>query len=146
MASIVILKKIKLLINRKLSRMTTQPQMILRIVKIDQLLTIISALTFISYGAACIFHGHMREEFKRYGLEKFRILTGALELFGGIGCLVGLYFAPISFLSTFGLTLLMLLGLFVRLRLKDSISEILPAFLLMILNAYLFFSKFLSSY
>ena len=146
MASIVILKKIKLLINRKLSRMTTQPQMILRIVKINQILTMISAFTFISYGAACIFNGHMREEFKRYGLEKFRILTGALELFGGLGCLVGLYFDPIYYLSTFGLALLMLLGLLVRLRLKDSIFELLPAFMLMILNAYLFFSKFLSLY
>jgi hypothetical protein len=110
--------------------------------QLNQLLTIVSAFTFISYGTLCIFNGHMREEFKRYRLQQFRILTGALELSGGIGSLVGLYVEPIYYLSTFGLALLMLLGLLVRLRLKDSIFEILPAFLLMILNAYLFFSNY----
>ncbi len=79
----------------------------------------------------------MREEFKRYNLERYRVLTGFLELLGGVGTLIGLRSNPIYYVSTTGLATLMLLGLFVRIKLKDPVIEMLPALILMLVNIYL---------
>jgi hypothetical protein len=77
----------------------------------------------------------MKIEFERYGLAKFRKLTGLLELLGGIGLITGYYLYPaLLYLSALGLATLMLLGVIVRLRVKDSYIQILPALLLMIIN------------
>lgn len=84
----------------------------------------------------------MRQEFQRYRLEKFRILTGSFELMGGLGLLVGLFFTPVYYISSLGLAVLMFLGVFVRIRIKDKFQELLPALILMILNAYLFLSEY----
>ena len=107
---------------------------------LNQVLALISASTFMLYGLVCLFTNHMKEEFKRYGLEKFRNLTALLEFLGGLGTLVGFKYSFFYILSTSGLALLMFFGLIVRLRLKDHFLQILPALLLMILNIYLVFS------
>lgn len=83
----------------------------------------------------------MKAEFKRYGLERFRLMTGALEVLGGLGILVGLLSGPLFLVSTLGLTMLMILGLLVRIKLKDTFKEMLPALILMLLNFYLFSNK-----
>jgi hypothetical protein len=80
----------------------------------------------------------MEREFKHYGLSRFRKLTGALELLGGAGLFVGVYFPFIRIFSALGLTVLMLMGSIVRLKVKDRILLIMPAFVLMIVNFYLF--------
>jgi hypothetical protein len=83
----------------------------------------------------------MKKEFKRFGLEKIGLLTIGLELMGATGLIVGLKFNPILVVSSLGLALLMLVGLVVRIRLKDSIWISLPAFFYMGLNAYIFLSS-----
>ncbi len=99
-----------------------------------------SAVAFIFYGSLCLLTGHMKAEFNRYRLAKFRPLTGALELSGGLGLLVGHYnYAPLLYLSASGLSLLMLLGVIVRIRSKDPLLEILPAFFLMLVNLKIIF-------
>ncbi len=100
-----------------------------------------SATAFIIYGTLCLFTNHMKAEFRRYGLSKFRLLTGALELIGGVGIIIGLVKLPIIFLiSTGGLSLLMLLGIFARLKINDKFVSILPAIFFFSLNLYLFIS------
>ena len=76
----------------------------------------------------------MKAEFQRYGFSDYRTLTGVLELLGGTGLLLGQYYKPLLILSSSGLALLMFLGVLVRLRTKDPLIEIIPAFLLMIIN------------
>lgn len=100
-------------------------------------LTLLSAITFIGYGVVCIFHGHMTQEFQRYGMSKYRVLTGYLELLGGVGSILGLLYTPIYILSTGGLAMLMLMGVVVRLRIQDPLLQIAPAAVLMTLNVYL---------
>lgn len=98
----------------------------------------LSSFAFIFYGVMVLSTDHMIEEFKRYGLGPFRTLTGYLELLGGIGSLLGILFPLILTLSSLGLSILMLLGMGVRIKVRDPWYEIIPAFLLMLVNAYIF--------
>lgn len=81
----------------------------------------------------------MKSEFKRFGLEKFGALTAILELLGALGLLVGMILHPLLLVSAGGLAILMLLGVVVRIKMKDSILISLPATFYMLLNAYIFY-------
>ena len=103
------------------------------------ILILLSAMTFIFYGLLCLLTDHMKKEFVRYGLSRFRTLTGVLELLGGAGLIIGHSYYPLLLLSASGLSLLMFLGVIVRLKTKDPLIEILPAFLLMLINLKILF-------
>jgi hypothetical protein len=103
-----------------------------------KVLIIISSLSFLFYGAHCLKSDYMKLEFKRYGLEKFRTLTGVLEILGGLGLLIGLEYKFILQFSSLGLCLLMLSGLVVRIKIKDRFTQILPALILFLFNFYIF--------
>lgn len=80
----------------------------------------------------------MIEEFKRFGMTKSqRKLTGILQILGSFGLLTGLLFPVIGLLSSAGLTAMMLVAFFVRLKIKDSISESVPSFVFFAINAWL---------
>ena len=79
----------------------------------------------------------MKEEFERYELAKFRNLVGLLQLFGGIGLLVGIVWNTALIIASGGLSLLMLMGFGVRLKMKDSLLESLPSFIFMLINGYI---------
>jgi hypothetical protein len=98
---------------------------------------LISAAVFLIYGALCLFSNGMEEEFARYGLSRFRRLTGALEVLGGIGLLVGLLVPEILLVASGGLALLMLLGVIARVRVRDPLLEMLPAVVLLVMNAFI---------
>jgi len=102
---------------------------------------IISGVSFLYYGITAIANKTMRAEFKRYGLDKFRTLTGYLQVLGGAGLLVGLKVPLISSISSAGLSLLMLMGFAVRLKLKDGFLLSMPSFLFMLLNLYIFLAS-----
>jgi hypothetical protein len=97
----------------------------------------VSAALFLFYGALCLFSNGMEEEFARYGLSRFRRLTGALELLGGAGLLVGLLVTEVMVAASAGLALLMLLGVAARVRVRDPLLEIVPAAVLLVANLYL---------
>lgn len=80
-------------------------------------------------------------EFKRFGLEKLGLLTIVLEFLGAAGLIAGLIYNPILTISSLGLALLMLCGLTVRIKLKDSIWISLPALFYMGLNFYIFWAS-----
>ena len=102
-------------------------------------LIILSSFAFIFYGVLVLSTDHMGNEFERYELSKFRILTGVLELLGGVGSLVGILYSPILLLSSFGLSMLMFLGISVRIRVQDPWLQTLPALFLMLINGYIFY-------
>ena len=103
------------------------------------ILVLISSLSFLSYGIAYFTSAKMKTEFKRFGLEKVGALIAILEIAGALGLLVGLKFQFILLFSAGGLALLMLLGVAVRLKIKDSLWVTLPALFFMLLNAYIFY-------
>ena len=102
------------------------------------ILTIITSLAFFSYGFLCLTTDHMSEEFMRYGLTKYKKLTGVLEILGAIGLIVGFSYTPILLSASLGLTLLMLLGVITRIRVRDPWYQIIPAFGLMIVTTMIF--------
>lgn len=83
----------------------------------------------------------MKNEFKRFELEKLGLLTITLEIFGAVGLLIGLYFKPILLISSGGLSLLMFLALLFRIKLKDSFWVSIPALFYMGLNTYILYSS-----
>ena len=99
---------------------------------------LLSSLSFFAYVSSYFINPHMKSEFKRFNLEKMGLLIIILQFLGAAGLLVGLEFNIILIISSLGLALLMLLGLAVRIKLKDSIWISLPALFYMILNAYIF--------
>jgi hypothetical protein len=93
-----------------------------------------SALAFAGYGVHCLASQHMKLEFVRYGLDRFRTLTGALQLAGSGGLLLGFVFSPLVLPSAAGLALLMLCGVYVRLAIRDPLPAAIPALTLLVLN------------
>ena len=100
-------------------------------------MALVSGVLFLVYGALCLFSDGMEEEFERYGLSRFRRLTGALEVLGGAGLLVGLLVPEVLLVAAAGLALLMLLGVIARVRVRDRLLEMLPAAALMGANVLL---------
>ncbi len=103
------------------------------------ILILLSSLSFMGYGIAYFKSAKMKSEFKRFGLEKAGALTAILEILGALGLLLGFKFHPLLLISAGGLAILMLLGVAVRIKIKDSVWVSIPAFFFMLLNAYIFF-------
>lgn len=103
------------------------------------ILIVISAVAFLFYGFLFFAYSGMKEEFERYGLNKFRELIGGLQLLGGIGLLVGLIWQPVIIVASGGLCLLMMIGFGLRLKMKDGIVQAMPSFIFMLLNGYICF-------
>lgn len=99
--------------------------------------TVVSAALFLVYGSLVLFTGGMRAEFERFGLAGFRRATGALEVLGGVGLLVGLLRTEALIVASGGLALLMLLGVLTRIRVRDPFVEIVPAAGLMLTNGFI---------
>ncbi len=103
------------------------------------ILKIFNLICFYGYGFSCLVTEKMRIEFQRYGLARFRILTGALQIAGSTGYLAGFFIPPLNLISSLGLGLLMLLGVGVRIKIRDPWFAAAPAFIFMCLNFGIFF-------
>ena len=101
-------------------------------------LTLVSGAAFIVYGVLCLMSLSMVQDFHRFGLERLRYPTGALEVLGGVGLLVGLAWRPALLTASAGLALLMLIAFGVRVGMHDSVALSLPSLLLTLVNGYIF--------
>ena len=81
----------------------------------------------------------MKLEFQRYRLSQFRILTGILQIAGSTGLLLGYVYRPFILIASLGLGVLMLLGVSVRVKIRDPWYMIVPAFTYAVLNFSIFF-------
>jgi len=101
-----------------------------------------SALSFLFFGYACLTSPFMVSEFKRYGLDNFRVLNGYLQIAGGLAMIIGYWNATLLLIGSLGLGVLMFFGLLVRIRLRDGVLKSLPAFFYMGLNFFIFWRVF----
>jgi intracellular septation protein A len=97
-----------------------------------------SSISFLFFGIGCFTSPFVKAEFIRYGIPQFRKLTGLLQLFGGLGIIIGFWTDHLQILSTLGLSILMLFGVITRILIRDSIIKTLPAIFYSLLNTYLF--------
>lgn len=100
-------------------------------------LALVSGLSFLRYGIDILFQTRLRQEFTRYGMPGVRTFVGAMEILGGSAVLLGLAVAPLGAFGAAGLMLLMILGLIVRIRIRDAVRLMVPAACLAALNAVL---------
>lgn len=105
---------------------------------LDQLLKAISIAAFLLYGLSCLFSDGMAAEFDRFGLSRFRRLTGGLEVLGALGLAAGFFLPWATLPAAGGLALLMVLGVMTRIRVGDPWLATLPAVALLLVNAFIF--------
>lgn len=98
--------------------------------------TILSGLLFLWYGSSTLFTDDMRGDFERFGLSRYRKMTGGLQVLGALGLLAGLLVRPLLVVSAGCLSLLMLMGVIARLRVRDPWVASAPAVLLLLLNMF----------
>jgi vacuolar-type H+-ATPase subunit I/STV1 len=85
----------------------------------------------------------MIEEFKRFGLTAFqRKATGILQLLGAIGLILSYFSLWIGLLSAMGLTSMMLVAFMVRISIKDSVLQSIPAFIFLLVNSWITYAFF----
>ena len=111
--------------------------------KLQTICILLSSLSFIFYAISYFVGTNMKNEFKRFNLEKLGLLVIILEILGALGLLVGMWYKPLLIFSAAGLALLMLLGVIVRFNLKDSLWITIPALFYMCLNAFIFYLAWL---
>ncbi len=98
------------------------------------------AIAFLFYGYNCLFSTKLVEEFDRFQLTPLqRKITGIAQIFGALGLLFGLWYYPIGFVASLGLSVLMLLGFMVRLKIRDSFIASAPSLILILINGYFFY-------
>lgn len=79
------------------------------------------------------------ETFEHLGLPKwFRQFTGVVALTGAIGLIIGFWYEGITGLAALWLASIMLGAILFHIRSKDKISQMVPAFVLMMLALILF--------
>lgn len=103
-----------------------------------EILVLFSGLSFMAYGIAYFSTPHMKLEFIRFGLAKYGKLTAVLEMAGAVGLVAGLWSGYLLLVSSAGLALLMLLGVMVRIKVKDSLWALMPALVFMLVNSFIF--------
>ena len=101
-------------------------------------LSIISGVSFIFFGLACFFSDVFMNEFDRYGLSKFLNIVGFFQLLGGMGCIIGIFYRKLLIISSLGLSVMMLLGVGVRVKINDTLIQTLPALIYLIINTTIF--------
>ena len=107
---------------------------------VNYIIIIFTAISFISYGINSFISKKMIAEFVRWGLEKSRKYIGAFQLICGLGLLVGLKYELILIASSLILIGMMLVAMYVRIKIKDNISEIIPAIAYLVLGIIILYS------
>ncbi|MEY4482574.1 MAG: hypothetical protein RL693_26 [Verrucomicrobiota bacterium] len=84
----------------------------------------------------------MKQEFVRYRLRAQCVRVGLLQLLAGIGLLAGMSQPWIGQAAAGGLALMMLVAVVIRILIKDTLLQTIPAVFYLALNAYLCFAVF----
>ena len=94
-------------------------------------------MSFLVYGTGCFTSRHLEREFRRFGFSTRRRLIGFLQICGALALASGLWIPLLGRLGAGGLAVMMCFAIIVRIRIRDSFAQTLPALLYMGLNSYL---------
>lgn len=101
---------------------------------LHDLLVGFTSVSFFLYGSTCLFTDYMRVEFARYGLSKYRVITGALQLAAAAALALSFVQPILGTFAAAGLAAQMALGFAVRLKIRDGFWRSSPAFIYMVLS------------
>jgi putative oxidoreductase len=87
---------------------------------------VVLGLLFVLIGSMTVAGMNMFvENFRHFGYPQwFRIVTGSLEVLGGIGLLIGIWLPWLATLASTGLALVMLGAVLTHLRTRDPLQKI----------------------
>ena len=105
---------------------------------VTKVIIVFSGISFLFFGVSCLYSNFMVLEFKRYDLDKFRVLVGILQLLGSVGLFIGLFSENWAILASLGLAILMAFGFMVRIKIKDPFILAFPSLFYSLLNMILF--------
>jgi len=108
---------------------------------INKILLVFSTISFIFYGITSFFSKRMVSEYSRWGYSNQRILLGFVQMMGGIGLIAGINNSIILSLVSFLLTFMMITAVFVRIKIKDSFTNMFPAIFYCALNFIIFYNS-----
>ena len=91
------------------------------------------------YGINSFISKRMEKEFKRWGLSGKRQSIACCQLIGGVSLLVGLEWNTTLIISSAFLGAMMLVAIGVRIKIKDDLSDIVPAFAYLVLSLMIFY-------
>jgi len=102
-----------------------------------------SGISFIIYGISSFYSKRMISEYERWGYQKHRIQIAILQLLAGLGLLIGSSFSfPLLLaLISSSLFIMMMVAVFVRIKIKDTIINTLPAVFYATLNFIIFYDS-----
>ena len=102
-------------------------------------LVLFTGLSFVAYGINSFISKRMKSEFQRWNLKKDRKAIASCQLIGGVALLFGLEWNIMLVLSSCFLCVMMLVAIVVRIKVKDNISDILPAFAYLVLSGIILY-------
>jgi putative oxidoreductase len=87
---------------------------------------VVLGLLFVVIGSMTVAGMNMFvENFRRFGYPQwFRIVTGSLEVLGGLGLLIGIWLPWLAALASAGLTLVMLGAFLTEVRTREPLQKI----------------------
>ena len=103
------------------------------------ILVLFTGLSFVVYGINSFISKRMKSEFERWNLKKERKAIASCQLIGGAALLFGLESNIMLLLSSSFLGMMMLVAIGVRIKARDNISDILPAFAYLVLSAIILY-------
>ena len=105
----------------------------------SQLMVLFISISFIFYSLNSIFSKKMKDEFTRWGFHNYRILISFTQLLCSFFLLLSFYY-PFLVIYCSSIFFIMMLGaIFVRIRIKDSFLDTLPALLYFFLNTIIIY-------
>lgn len=108
----------------------------------DQTFVIIfTAVSFIIYGNSSFISRRMKSEFSRWGFSNHRKTVGSLQILGGIGLLLGIKFNVLLIVTSICFIMMMSVAIFIRIKIKDNITDILPAITYLFLSIMIFYNS-----
>ena len=107
-------------------------------INFNVIIILFAGISFVIYGINSFLSQKMVLEFKRWGLEKKRKIIAVSQFICGVFLCVGLISKTILFISSLFLVIMMLTAVYVRIKVKDNISEILPAISYLLIGLLIF--------
>ena len=105
------------------------------------LVVIFTAVSFIIYGYSSFISRRMKSEYARWGYNNQRKIVGSLQLLGGIGLILGLQINVLLITTSFCFIMMMTMAIFIRVKIKDNITDVLPAITYLFLSILIFYNS-----